>query len=279
MPRISPRTYAPLNNASSGYVADEEDGSVKYYNSVVSEDGPTSEYTDIDDVSNNLKGPLQLFYTSLFVFAATILMITLYSGGIKSNIISRIIPARSGKQILDDDTTLAYFPYAMRRQGYPTLMCFDPTSGNIFKYKFLEKFNGVFEPHVTNQLSVYDPLYDEEKNYLKYTVCPSGNTADSTTCLEGSYHTEDANPGVFVECDPYDEFVVTMNKYDSSNDTIVDSMTGSFVCIYVRRELRALTKEDRDKTMDAMATLWWTPEDEGQAKYGENYHAATFLLE
>ena len=43
-------------------------------------------------------------------------------------------------------------------------------------------------------------------------------------------------------------------------------------CVYVRRELRTLTKDDRDAFFDAAEVLFRTPTAEGQALYGSKYY-------
>jgi hypothetical protein len=49
-------------------------------------------------------------------------------------------------------------------------------------------------------------------------------------------------------------------------------MEGIAVCLYVRREIRTLSKEDLDNTLDAMYSLWNTPQETGQTKYGKNFN-------
>ena len=47
--------------------------------------------------------------------------------------------------------------------------------------------------------------------------------------------------------------------------------------MYVRREIREYTEADLDATMDAMHALWEYSDAEGQAKYGANFHSATYF--
>lgn len=42
-------------------------------------------------------------------------------------------------------------------------------------------------------------------------------------------------------------------------------------CIYVKREIRALSIDDREKFLDAMHTIWTTSTDQGRLKYGPKF--------
>lgn len=42
-------------------------------------------------------------------------------------------------------------------------------------------------------------------------------------------------------------------------------------CVYVKREIRSLTVEDRENVLDAMFTMWRVGTKEGRQTYGSEY--------
>jgi hypothetical protein len=163
--------------------------------------------------------------------------------------------------------------FSFQRSGYDILPYFLSESNQILQYKFLEKYNGVIEPHALNQLAILTS--DSSVNSYKYSLC---STSSTSTCYSGEYFPEDvdSSTGVTVPCDSFDEFNVEVTAYDS-NGVVLTYTEGSAVCMYVRREIQSLTQEDLKSTMDTMYTLWTTPEEEGQQLYGENYHDADYF--
>eukprot|EP00640_Fibrocapsa_japonica_P002021 CAMPEP_0113938470 /NCGR_PEP_ID=MMETSP1339-20121228/4898_1 /TAXON_ID=94617 /ORGANISM="Fibrocapsa japonica" /LENGTH=526 /DNA_ID=CAMNT_0000941603 /DNA_START=412 /DNA_END=1992 /DNA_ORIENTATION=+ /assembly_acc=CAM_ASM_000762 len=78
-------------------------------------------------------------------------------------------------------------------------------------------------------------------------------------------------------------YTVSVSEHPSllaamSGRDVVGEITQELVVKYVRRELRTLDEEDRDKTMDVMATLWKVSTEEGQALYGPDYQGMDTLL-
>mmetsp|Transcript_6809 Transcript_6809/g.8159 ORF Transcript_6809/g.8159 Transcript_6809/m.8159 type:complete len:718 (-) Transcript_6809:54-2207(-) len=57
-----------------------------------------------------------------------------------------------------------------------------------------------------------------------------------------------------------------------------ESATIKVTCKYVRRELRDLTKRDRDAFLGAAKTLWTTSDKEGRAQYGTNYKSVHYFV-
>jgi hypothetical protein len=70
-----------------------------------------------------------------------------------------------------------------------------------------------------------------------------------------------------------------VNQYDFTNpNEILSTHTGKALCLYVRREVRTLTKEDWNSFLEASYTLHLYDEEEGQAKFGSTYHPITYLI-
>eukprot|EP00638_Chattonella_subsalsa_P009251 CAMPEP_0117750630 /NCGR_PEP_ID=MMETSP0947-20121206/10488_1 /TAXON_ID=44440 /ORGANISM="Chattonella subsalsa, Strain CCMP2191" /LENGTH=616 /DNA_ID=CAMNT_0005568845 /DNA_START=104 /DNA_END=1951 /DNA_ORIENTATION=+ len=70
---------------------------------------------------------------------------------------------------------------------------------------------------------------------------------------------------------------VFVSKFDLAHQEIATARVKVYVR-YVRREIRSLTDEDLDMTLDTMALLWRVPQDEGLKLYGDNYYSADKLL-
>jgi hypothetical protein len=170
----------------------------------------------------------------------------------------------------------------MSREGYTELPYFSADKSELFKYAILADYDGILEPNAANNLALLDDDSSTDTGvYFLYTVCPSGSSGGSD-CYTGSYSLSGDGPGtvsVTPACAPYDEFDLTVTAYDSSSGSELFSTEGSLLCLYVRREIRALTEDDLTKTMDAMYTMWATTDEDGQELYGANYQSAKFLLE
>jgi len=161
--------------------------------------------------------------------------------------------------------------FTTNRDGYSTLSYFDKNPSEIYKYKFLENYKGIVEPHATMWLNVSDTTNSGDY-YYKYTIC------DTVTneCISGK-NTEDS---FSFGCKPLTStYKVQVYQYHSRSNLYSSYYNdGYFMCMYVRREIRALTDEDLDKTMEAMWGLWKYDEDEGQELYGSGFHSYKYLL-
>ena len=82
---------------------------------------------------------------------------------------------------------------------------------------------------------------------------------------------------VVKDCTPFDIMTITIYKLSKHGKKKKGKTTGSLLCMYVRRELRALTSDDLDKTMDGFYNLYSTSEEEGQAAYGDAWHNSTYF--
>jgi hypothetical protein len=58
----------------------------------------------------------------------------------------------------------------------------------------------------------------------------------------------------------------------------VDEVSGSLMCMYVRRELRELSGNDLSKTLDAMKVMYDVDSETGRATYGEDYLSIDELI-
>lgn len=179
----------------------------------------------------------------------------------------------------DDAYTDFYNQYDLRfttnRDGYDVLSYFLPNASDLYSYKFLKPYTGVIEPYANMWISITDTGDDnaDRKYNHKYTICDKNND-----CLEDY---DAADTSFSYECDPLnDEYSVTLKQYNAFNGEYTGrSSEGKLLCMYVRREFRALTEDDLTKTIDAMYTMWTTDEDTGAALYGDNYHNYVYLLE
>ena len=193
-------------------------------------------------------------------------------GGININTITTATTSTSSSDL--------YF--TTHRSGYDYLDYFSMTPSEIIKYEILSDYNGVIEPHVDMGITILNSI---EGYSYEYKICVnSGNTA-TETCQAGAYYESNGilitDEYVRFECLPnVDTFTITVYEYpDSSSPETTRTATGSLRCMYVRREFRDLTTEDRDSLMDAMWVMWSTEEEDGKSSYGDNFHNYEYLLE
>jgi hypothetical protein len=170
-------------------------------------------------------------------------------------------------------TGLSSIDFSFYRDGYDTL----DIHHEYLAYKFLADYDAVIEPFASTYMTVNGA---DTSKYYEFEVCvsDSGNTG---ICEKGSYNPKDTSNSrpIGMKCKAYDELTVNILQYDSTTNEQMGGTTGSALCMYVRREIRALTEIDRNRTLDALATMWKVSEAEGQQMYGENYHDAKYLLD
>lgn len=165
------------------------------------------------------------------------------------------------------------FSWSLNRSGYDSLDYF--TSNSTFlSYKILENMCAVVEPSAEMLLSIenFDPSSD---NTYTLDICRKD------ICYSGSVYLDEGkivHDSVVVPCVPPEVLSVTVKRL-STLGRVLSNFTGSGICTYVRREIRDLTEEDLSATMDAMYALWTTSDEDGQQKYGEDFHNITYLLE
>jgi len=155
--------------------------------------------------------------------------------------------------------------FSTYRNGYSSLAYFNEDASDIYKYVFLESYAGVVEPSATMWFNMTDTKLARTS---RFSVC---NSVDMDDCVTGNILTASFS----FDCTPLED------TYDVSitlaSGEVVAS--GSFMCMYVRREFGDLTGDDLAKTMDAMWKMWELSEDDGQALYGDAFHNYAYLLE
>jgi len=141
----------------------------------------------------------------------------------------------------------------------------------FLSYSFLKDYDAVIEPGAKMQLY---PASDWDYDYYIYSVCPAGDDSSDSDCIKTNSYSATA-PYFTFDCTPFDDYSIEIHAYSGSSFT---TYTGTAKCMYVRREIRSLVSDDLSKTMDAMATIWTTSEEDGQALYGENFHCSAYFV-
>ena len=154
--------------------------------------------------------------------------------------------------------------------------------GKMLTYKFLEDYTAVIEPYANNLLYIFN--LDSSADYTyEYSACSYDSTKQKVSdedCKSGEMtSSSDSTTSVTFECNPYDEYYITVSEYLDGSDDASRTAVGLAMCMYVRREIRSLTKFDLSATMDAMYALWSTTEEEGQSLYGSDFHNSTYFVE
>jgi hypothetical protein len=159
--------------------------------------------------------------------------------------------------------------FGLKRVGYS----FIPLDNKPLVYTNLASHTTLIEPYADTELWMSSA---DDSMYYKYSLCNS----DGSTCYSGHYSTA-ANyitKGINVACSPGDKFTLTYSSFRLDSQEKISSETGTAVCMYVRREIRALSTSDLSKTMDAMYALWSTNNDDGMTKYGSKFKSASYFV-
>jgi hypothetical protein len=159
------------------------------------------------------------------------------------------------------------FSFTLTRENYPSLIYFDPSHTlpvqEWKRYYILDNVQAIIEPHAPMVLTIHN---DTKSNYTyKLVACSTNNECGETT-----------NNILTIGCSPYDEYSIELYAFEE-NGELFSITYAKALCIYVRREFRALTPTDLKSLMDAMYVLWATNETQGRALYGENYRDALFF--
>lgn len=175
------------------------------------------------------------------------------------------------------DFTGVPISFSLARQNYDLYPYFGESPNEYAKYAFLAPHAAIIEPGQAMELSVWGYEASSLTSTYKFTLC---STKDSDDCYLGENLLVPADgqaiKRVTIECRPYETYSISVEEVDADDD-VVATASGTAVCMYVRREMRALTSDDLSKTMDAMFTLWDVDEDTGQGLYGEQYHSASYF--
>lgn len=83
---------------------------------------------------------------------------------------------------------------------------------------------------------------------------------------------------VTTEFDHPGDFQLMISLINNETLQIVESAMGTIFSRYVRRELRALSSKDRNSFFSAFKTLLTVDTQEGQLKYGAQYHSIIYYL-
>jgi len=229
-------------------------------------------------LSVGIPSPNVLVYLAISVAAFSLMVYSVSrpsssTSSSSSGITSSSKPYSSSGSSVDYTQSLVY---SFSRVGYDPLSYFDPDDNSILQYSFLQSYDGIIEPNVPMQLEVYNDDV-ASTNKFKFGVCPADSTGNA--CEHGVKYDVDTTEMVSVtlSCEPFDELTVNIMEYDDDGE-LVREISGTVVCMYVRREIRDLTPTDLSTTMDAMYTLWSVSEKDGQARYGDDYHDSNYIL-
>ncbi len=170
------------------------------------------------------------------------------------------------------------FPLTLRRFGYDTVL---PYFNSSYEYDYLfyniiEDYDGIIEPYAPMELTAKSTgAYSSSSVVFNYTI-----TCDGCSNTYSGYYSESSygSNTVTIPCTPYDVYTIEVEEYTSSTGwRLLDTYSGSFLCLYVRREIRSLTDSDLSATVEAMHEIWANSEDEGQELYGSDFHDSTYF--
>ena len=167
--------------------------------------------------------------------------------------------------------------WTLSRAGYEPLTYFID-SDTTLKYKILDGYDAVVEPHA--EMELYMPAFAlSDEYYYRFSVCDADGVSN---CRDGKLYVEDGNfvqETVTVPCESYEQKYVKVTKHANEDDEQLSAIKGKALCMYVRREMRSLTQDDLDLMLDSMQTLYYTDEKKGQALYGDDFHNSTYYLQ
>eukprot|EP01038_Epipyxis_sp_PR26KG_P009550 gene9550-12862_t len=159
------------------------------------------------------------------------------------------------------------------RVGYRLLDYFNTSSKSKIKYPLLHNYMGIIEPSAKMVLRSYNTSVERGTGFTyKHEICEIRNDIETSNCI-----LRDITDSFVYNCYPYDKFSITINKYNGKNGALVGSRSGQAICLYVRREIRSLTREDQDDYITALKTLWKYNDADGQSKFGDKYKSSLFI--
>eukprot|EP01038_Epipyxis_sp_PR26KG_P007907 gene7907-10732_t len=131
------------------------------------------------------------------------------------------------------------------------------------------------EQHNTNRIEAQtDPQLENQHNPTTLPTAVPCQTAYKYN--DQTKNTVDIKTSVKFDCVPYEKFSISINKYNNKH-TLTEQLSGSAICMYVRRELRALNDADQNKFYETAYELWKYGDKEGEKRYGQNFHSNTGL--
>lgn len=170
--------------------------------------------------------------------------------------------------------TESVIEYEIARDGYDPIELDD----DYLKYAMLQGYSGVIEPHAPMNLVVSG--MNESLVYYRWALCPTDDS-NPNSCHYGLLAPTDypsPSASITITCSAYDTYTLYVSEYDLSDDAALRISQGYGVCLYVRREIRSLTDDDLDATLDAMYAMWEYDQEDGQEKYGSDFNSASILL-
>lgn len=171
--------------------------------------------------------------------------------------------------------------FTFKRQNYKALPYFNSEYTSFLNYAFLKPYQAVIEPLQAMELYFYDETtFSQGYNYA-FSVCPSSST-DGADCQTGYAEYNSATQmqtfkAVKFACTAYETFKISLTKSTATGE-VVETASASALCLYVRREIRSLTRDDLKELMDASYVLQTTSDAEGIEKYGANYKSSNYLV-
>jgi Common central domain of tyrosinase len=182
-----------------------------------------------------------------------------------------------------ESQTKSSFRFTLLRDGYdvPLPYFMEDYNTTYFSYRILDQYDGVMEPYADMYLAS-KATSDFSFHTFKYNVSlvdsNSGDTHTDDLIAEGIYSF--SKSAILVpfsnSCRPYEVYTITVDEHNIA-DQIISTTSGTFICLFVRREMQSLSVNDFAQAMDAMHTLWATDDESGQALYGDKYHSASYL--
>jgi hypothetical protein len=221
---------------------------------------------------------LSSFYGRSFVSAVTIIAITLvlyisYSSG-KDSMVTLYSAS-------EEETSSSGVKFTLKRAQYAPLRCFVDSSRDFLKYRILKEHIAVIEPHAPMQVHLFGDS-DTDKFSYRFQICPSSSSSSSssTACYSSVMNAKQESGSVTIACKPQSIYSITVTElHPSTNTPTSRSVQGTALCMYVRRDIESLSADDLSATMDAMHALWLHNEEEGRAKYGDDFRSSTFFSE
>jgi hypothetical protein len=176
---------------------------------------------------------------------------------------------------LSSTESLKPFDFTMKRAGYKPIPALTGESADYMKYSILSAHRAVIEPHADMMLHVPDADSSSD-DFYNYKIC---STKYTNMCSRGSLKPSSGeSSSVKIACAPQETYTIEVRKY-SINNEVLGQESGTALCMYVRREIRSLTEQDLEATMDAMHALYTHSDEEGQALYGSNFRSSNYLLQ
>ena len=225
--------------------------------------GDFKENDDISRISVKYNRPVLSLGLIIFISTAGVILLN----GYKHSLSESDNPELASKHLKLD--------WTLNKKGYDPLTYFTTSKSEYLKYEFLDGIDAIVEPNAKMHLYVED-FSARSQHYYSFEICSS--TDDCQVGFVKSSGIGLDYKSIEFSCEPFETFDVTISKY-SDDDELENEYTGSAICMYVRREMRSLTSDDLEATMDAMYTLWSTTDEDGQKLYGSDFHNITYLLQ